>query len=299
MSSQDGCYGKLIVHSMDTDLHHQRHLVTFVLPESGSDVWDHAAVRTFLEQHGTRTSTYHAVGMLFRNEGADRENAQLVIRGILDLQHNNPGKELHGVWRTGVGKDLRDQNWREFIGTGLIVAREYFGDIIDPGLIRDLDAALVRAAQGAAGRDVTPEYTNIALMSAFLLDYTGHISSNTAFQQQGKAKAKAILDLFSRYQTFTEFNSPTYYGTNLMALGMWRELGKSPQLRTWGKTIEAALWADIARFYHAGLRNICGPFARAYGMDMTRYNALVGMCIAMGLDGPEHAPLPDTRDRAL
>jgi hypothetical protein len=84
-----------------------------------------------------------------------------------------------------------------------------------------------------------------------------------------------------------------------MALGMWRELGRSPEFRDWAKTIESTFWADIAQFYHAGLKNMCGPYVRGYGMDMARYDALLGMCIAMGLDGPEHAPLPHARDRGF
>jgi hypothetical protein len=278
---------------------YQHQLVTFVLPESSPQVWDEVTIQSFIEKQGTRSGTYHAIGLLFRNEGADRENAQRMIRGILALQHNSPGEKLHGAWRTGVTKDHRDENWREFVGTGLIVVREYFGEVMDPVLIHAIDVALICAAQGAAVRDVSAEYTNIALMSAFLMDYVGHTSGNLALQEKGKAKAQVIVDLFRKYNTFTEFNSPTYYGANLMGLGLWRELGKSSELRNAAKPIETAFWADIAQGYHAGLKNMCGPYIRSYGMDMTKYNALVGMCIAMGLDGPENAPLPQTRDRAF
>ena len=276
---------------------YQKYLVTFVLPASSPTVWDAEEIQTFLRKYGTRSGIYHAVGMLYRNEGPDRENAQRVIRELLKLQHNAPGEKIHGMWRTGVDKDRRDQNWREFVGTGLIVAREYFGAAMDSDLIQHIDAALVRATEGAAQRDVSPGYTNIALMSAFLLDYTGHITSNPTFQEQGKTKAKNIFDLFSQHKTFTEFNSPTYYGVNLMGLAMWRELAPSPELRTWAEQIESTFWQHIAQFYHADLKNVCGPYVRGYGMDMTEYIALVGLSIAMGLEDAQHAPLPDTRDR--
>jgi len=184
-------------------------------------------------------------------------------------------------------------------GVGFIVARAYFEDVLDSELVREADAALVRAAEGALERDVSAEYTNIALMSAFLLDYTGHMVSNEAFIKQGKNKAKEILDLFSRYNTFTEFNSPTYYGTNLLGLGLWRELGQSVELRMHAKKIEAVFWKHIAQGYHPGLKNMCGQFVRGYGMDMTQYTALTGLCIAMGLENAEHAPLPNFRNRTF
>lgn len=278
---------------------YQKHLVTFVLPGSSTETWNAEEVQAFLQKYGTRSGIYHSVGMLYRNAGADRENAQHVMRALLKLQHNVPGDKLHGMWRTGVGKDREDQNWREFVGTGFIVAREYFGDALAPDLMRDIDVALVRAAEGAAQRDVSAGYTNIALMSAFLLDYVGHTASKPTFQALGKKKAKAIHDLFFQYKTFTEFNSPTYYGVNLMGLGMWRELAKSAELREWGQEIESTFWHHIAQFYHADMKNMSGPYVRGYGMDMTQYAALVGLCIAMGFEGPEDAPLPNTRERAF
>lgn len=128
---------------------YQKHLVTFVLPASSTETWNADEVQAFLQKYGTRSGIYHSVGMLYRNEGMDRENAQRVMGALLKLQHNVPGDKLHGMWRTGVGKDREDQNWREFVGTGFIVAREYFGDALAPDLVRDIDAALMRAAEGA------------------------------------------------------------------------------------------------------------------------------------------------------
>lgn len=278
---------------------HQKHIVTFVMPEARSSMMKEEDVDAFLLKHGTRSGIYHSVGMLYRNAGADQKNAQLIMRRLLDLQHNVPGEDLHGMWRTGLNSDRKDQNWREFVGTGFIVARANFGNVLDPDLVQGIDVALVRASEGALQRNVSPGYTNIALMSAFLLDYTGHLVSNDVFINAGQSKAKAIRDLFFEHQTFTEFNSPTYYGTNLMALGMWRELAQSEDLRLWAQEIEAVFWNHIAQFYHAGLKNMCGPYVRGYGMDMTEYNALVGMCIGLGLDNWEQTPLPNTKDRAF
>ncbi len=63
-----------------------------------------------------------------------------------------------------------------------------------------------------------------------------------------------------------------------------------------GAEMEAVLWRDIARFYHAGLRNLVGPYDRAYGMDMRRYVALLGEWIWL-ITGREKAPFPDVNSR--
>ncbi len=57
--------------------------------------------------------------------------------------------------------------------------------------------------------------------------------------------------------------------------------------------MEAALWRHVARYYRPGLRNICGPFDRAYGMDMTKYCSGIGLWMRLELE-PKLAPFPLT-----
>jgi hypothetical protein len=58
-----------------------------------------------------------------------------------------------------------------------------------------------------------------------------------------------------------------------------------------GRAMEAALWSDIADFYQPALRNVAGPYDRAYGMDMSVYITPTGVWMRTLLDGA-HAPLP-------
>jgi hypothetical protein len=93
--------------------------------------------------------------------------------------------------------------------------------------------------------------------------------------------------------TFPEYNSPTYYGVDLYALALWRGYAPCAKLRSWGNEMEHALWRDIAQYYHADMRNIAGPFDRAYGMDMRRYAAVAGTWVWLHT-GRALAPYPDT-----
>jgi hypothetical protein len=54
---------------------------------------------------------------------------------------------------------------------------------------------------------------------------------------------------------------------DLLALSLWAGSRASQRLSRAGKRISVALWRDIARWYHAGLGNLCGPYTRTYGMD--------------------------------
>ncbi|MHC4505576.1 MAG: hypothetical protein ACYTFI_19900 [Planctomycetota bacterium] len=214
------------------------------------------------------------------------------------LQHDDrPGERKHGVWRTRLTETKVDYNWREFVGTALILILEEFGDRLPADLVKDVRAALLRAAQGAKQRDVGAGYTNIAIMSSFLMDYVGTHEERQDLQDLGRRKAGQIYKGYYRHKTFDEYNSPTYYGVNLMALAMWRKHACWDQMRAMGADMEADLWRDIGDFYHPGMKNMCGPFVRAYGMDMTEYVAIVGLWIGMALGDGKLAPLPQQRGR--
>jgi hypothetical protein len=134
-------------------------------------------------------------------------------------------------------------------------------------------------------------------MTAFLLQFGAQRFGEPAWTAAGERLAAEILERFRANQTFDEYNSPTYYGVDLYALALWRSYASSALLRAAGAEIEAALWRDIAQYYHAGMRNVAGPYDRSYGMDMRRYVACLGMWIWLAT-GYDQAPFPDL-DRPL
>jgi hypothetical protein len=108
----------------------------------------------------------------------------------------------------------------------------------------------------------------------------------------GEKMAQEIYRLFAINNAFSEFNSPTYYGVDLYALGLWCTYSSSAWLRQAGLQMEAALWRDVALMYQADMKNMAGPFDRSYGMDLQRYASTIGMWIWMAV-GKEYAPFPE------
>src|SRR5262245_35173636 len=98
-----------------------------------------------------------------------------------------------------------------------------------------------------------------------------------AWLERDEAYASAVVDCFDEFGAFDEYGSPTYYGIDLFALALWRRRPPTPAFGEWGERLWAELWRDIARWWHPGLRNLCGPYSRAYGMDMTRYVGWLGL----------------------
>ncbi len=247
--------------------------------------------------HTVRNTVWYALGLLQRG---DNERAYQAIHSVLKYQYDTPDTVYHGTFKRSPlepdpppnpteWKDY-DPNWREFICTVFLVMLKDFK------LPDDLQAAMWSsikiASEGAYTRNVEAVYTNIALMSAFLLDHAGDHFQKPEWRSRAENLAQETYTLFSVNDTFWEYNSPTYYGTDLYALALWRDYGLTDTFKKLGCVMEEKLWQDIAMFYHAELRNLCGPYDRSYGMDMIRYQGLVGLYIALVVE-PSKAPLPD------
>lgn len=252
------------------------------------------------QRHIVRESTYYALGLLERGE---TERAAGVLHAVLDHQLDEPGAVYHGTFLRyseealpGTGavewRDY-DPNWRDFIGTGFALGLIFFEEQLPAELVARIEHSLCLAVEGTLARAVRPGYTNIALMDAYLLHFTGQRLDEPGWCAAGETLAQQVYDLFAQTGAFEEYNSPTYYGADLYALALWRGFSGSALLRELGAKMEADVWRDIAAYYHAGLRNVAGPWDRSYGMDMTRYAALLGLWIWLGV-GREHAPFPDT-----
>ncbi len=271
--------------------------------------------------HDVRRTSYYALGLLLRSRPGDGERAYKALNAVLDQQIDRPGQLCHGTFYRSPEEsppptnpqDLMwthyDPNWRQFVGTTLAIIIEEYENRIPESLVKRMEEAIGRAVDGEThefrsqhrGRSGGPEnkglenYTNIALMHAFLWTYAGDRLKRSDWIEAGEEFAKGIYKNFKRFGTFEEYNSPSYYGVDLFGLALWRVYGPTDFLREKGAEMEAELWKDIAAHYHAGLKNMAGPYSRAYGMDMNTYVQLTGLWLRTVLDS-ELAPLPETGD---
>jgi hypothetical protein len=254
--------------------------------------------------HVTRDSLWYAVGLFLRNGPGDQDRGRQIVGATLETQLDAPGTVFHGTFKRSPEEPVPpqdavvwkhfDPNWREFIGTMYAILLDDFPEVLPDELVRRMESALRLAVEGAIQRNVPASYTNIALMSAFLQRYVGDRLDVPEWRESGEQLAKAVHAIYAVDETFPEYNSPTYYGVNLFAFALWRSYSRSPEITRMGEEMEAGLWRDVARFYHAGLRNLCGPYDRSYGMDMMRYAAITGLWVWAAV-GEEQAPFPDWR----
>jgi hypothetical protein len=249
-------------------------------------------------RHAVRESLWYAAGLFAQRGRAGAARAARIVDAVLLLQYDRPGSPWDGTWPrvreepapgdgATMGRDY-DPNWRQFVGCVLGVLVRDHGEALGEDRSARARDAIARATRGESGARITPGYTNIALMQAWLLCEHGD-------RARGERLAGAIEELHRREGGLHEFNSPTYYGVDLWGLALWRR-SASASLAAAGKRLESALWRDIATFYHPGLRNLCGPYDRAYGMDMTHYASLLGLWLWWGCGDASRA-FPDTTRR--
>lgn len=274
------------------------------------DVWDEEVdMLGNSRSHSTRGTMFYALGLLQRGHENDRERACRAIQTVCKQQFVDPDRNYHGTFgrneKESPPEDAAvqwkdyDPNWREFIGLSMILAIDLCEDGLDKATHDMMLKALRHACEGAYERNVKWNYTNISLMSAFLLSWGGKQFENPDWKLRGATLAKEIYDNFEKHNTFWEYNSPTYNGVNLWALAAWRVIGPTPEMVAMGKTMEVALWRDIAQSYHAGLGNCCGPYDRSYGMDMQRYFSITGIAIALATESARSIPDLKTSKRSF
>ncbi len=71
-----------------------------------------------------------------------------------------------------------------------------------------------------------------------------------------------------RNSVFAEWNSPTYSALSLMALAKTLRDGANPGIRRIALDAQITLWRELLALYHPKLNVACGPYSRAYRVDI-------------------------------
>ncbi|MDE1177989.1 MAG: hypothetical protein PW789_15525 [Edaphobacter sp.] len=250
-----------------------------------------------------RETSNYALGLLMRDGKGDRERAADALNAVLKEQFLDQSTPWYGTFRrTPEEPDPAgehtvmwanyDPNWRVFIGTTFELILIEYPERIPASVALNMYKAIDTAITGEMkqGR-LKPSYSNIALMYGALWDFAANHDNNDEWKQKSSAWIREVSRLYHLYNSFEEYNSPTYYGTDLFGLALWRSYGSTAEIREAGRNIEGHLWDDIADFYQPGLRNIAGPYDRSYGMDMETYVAYTGVWMRALLPA-DKAPLP-------
>jgi hypothetical protein len=249
-------------------------------------------------RHETRSSAWYALGLLARNSGHDVAEAEKIITNIVAGQYKDPTEQWYGDYQQEpeepyVGSPNYkakiygsfDPNWRGFVGTTFIMAVEEFGHLLSNGTTKLILESLRNATVGDSYRvggvdddNLYPSYSNPSIMRAFVSGWTGRRLGDKNMTAAGEAYAQEIIDFFNLHSTLSEFNSGTYTGVSLFGLTLWSKyLPEDSVMAQYGPKMLGATWDAVAQLWHPGMKNMAGPWDRAYGYDMNKYVSLMAL----------------------
>lgn len=189
---------------------------------------------------------------------------------------------------------------REFNLMCFAMLLEHFDKQLSPECVKNIERSCSLAVQGAITRsstDFSPLNTNIQCMHVFIIDYFGRRLGKAEYCEYALSYAEKMAADYSEYHAAIEFNSPTYCGVVLSTLGFWQRYGSCERLREIGAELENGIWHDMMDFYNPAMRNFCGPYSRAYELEMgihTAFHAL--FYLSLGEEAFPYHPFTNESD---
>ena len=176
--------------------------------------------------------------------------------------------------------DTYEPNLREFLLMCFAMLLRHGEGRMREALKKDMLHSARLAIEGGIVRsktNFTPLNTNIQCMHIFLLDFFGTLLNEPAWRDYAVSYAQGMLSRYREHHACAEFNSPTYCGVDLSTLGFVRRYSDNEPLKALAEELESGIWHDMADFYNPAMRNFCGPYSRAYELEMGAHTCFCDM----------------------
>jgi hypothetical protein len=201
--------------------------------------------------------------------GQDPAGAERLLRFAFEQQQ--PDGTV--PWQIG-RPEIKDANAIEFTMQPVGPILKGYGAKLSPEFKAWLRPRVSAAFTAMRHHKVPVSYTNIFLMKTVNLVLAGEAVGDAEAAAEGYAQLDAWI-AYTRDAGIHEFNSPTYYCTDLNSLvGAWRYMDRA-EGREKVRRILDYFWTDIAANFFEGRQRMSGPHSRDYdfltghgGIDM-------------------------------
>ena len=236
------------------------------------------------------------------------ERAVIALRNVLALQHPVSGRPWSGTFPTSAeepeppGDDAvewvhYDPNWRQFLGVTLALCSIVHGPALPDDVKAGINVALERCVTGEPDGRIPRWYTNPNLMHAWLQGQVASTSGDRILRAKAHNRLAVPMERLLRYGDLDEYNSPTYDGIDLLAIGLWAMYPPTQGFADAASTMLPQIGARISKLYHQRFGTSCGPYIRAYGLEPTEYVSLSGLLYSVCGEPAERVlPSPITAD---
>jgi hypothetical protein len=276
-------------------------------PERGMDRYAPGVVPgvdiSSLNLHAVRET---ANGAFLDLQDGNVERAVTALRNVLALQYPVSDRPWSATFPTSAeqpeppGDDAvewvhYDPNWRQFLGVTLALCAIVHGASLPSDVTAGIDEALQRCVSGEPHDRIPSWYTNPNLMHAWLQGHVAAMTGDRELRAAAHGRLAVPMERLLRYGDVDEYNSPTYDGVDLLALGLWAMHPPTDGFEDAASTMLPAIGERISTLYHRRFGTSCGPYIRAYGLDPRSYVSLSGLLYAVcGEEADTVLPSPIT-----
>ncbi|CAN9474473.1 unnamed protein product [Alternaria alternata] len=261
--------------------------------------------------HETRASVWYAAGLLARNETDDVEQAVRIVKNVIGGQFKNESQQWFGDYQKypeepAVGTEQypaeihnswdpnwRGFNWHNFRRHAKGISSSTAQDVQDY-MLESLFNTTIGDSYRVGGVDddnLYPAYSNPSIMRAFVSGYVGRRANDYQHDDRRRKLRERNHRLVCADNTLSEFNSGTYAGVSLFALTLWAKYMPNDSLMgEYGPRMLRDTWSVLGELYHADMKNVAGPWDRAYGFDMNKYLSILALQM-WTLVGKDMAPI--------
>ncbi len=212
----------------------------------------------------------HVMPALMASGNAENKTIALnILHRLLASQDTDPDSRTYGIWPYQFEEPLSqmqkpDWNWASFIGRVLLIMELEFGAELEDAVRQSIQEALFRACESIERRNMGVDYTNISLMSSFVLVKTGEIYSEQYYYAKGIRNLKRQLDFVEKNGGFCEYNCPDYGMIDLEETGRMLRYFSTPEAIALAQQLHAECWKVFACHYHVKTGQIAPPHTRCY-----------------------------------
>jgi hypothetical protein len=193
-----------------------------------------------------------------------------VIEKTITMQDQDTTSRTCGVWPYYMEEPLAtkksgiDYNWADFCGVSLLDVWMGHQDRIPEALKGKIKNALILAAKSIKKRNVTPSYTNIAIMGTYVTFMVSHLFDLQEMKDYAQNRLKNFYNYTIDKGGFSEYNSPTYSLCAINDLERMKRHIIDPEAKTMIDSLYNLEWNIMARHYHKPSGQWTGPHSRSY-----------------------------------
>lgn len=223
--------------------------------------------------HGTRASLTYAVALLDSGEAWRAQRAREILKAVLALQDTDPESKTYGLWPWYLEEPLAkmappDFNWADFCGTQLLMAWIGHRNRLGQELAASVREAILHAARSIQRRDVSPSYTNIAIMGTFVTLAAAQEFKVADLRTYARERLRKLYAHLTQQGSLAEYNSPTYTLIAIQELSrMLRHIKDGRDTALLAPLHEMA-WKHVVTHFHPPTGQWAGPHSRCYETDL-------------------------------